>query len=166
MKATFEFYYHGKFRLGYWVSEHGEPNKTLFLGEVFQHLRSEGFNTLEMLLMLKRVSLLNELRKPALDPKNPFYGQLSSEREPLPPQDLFWFKKLSEKKTIHEGIYTSTKYQFKFNENNFIFNLEYNGQKNSWIRSYKKLNYKELLEDVVEWTYQLDRELADCDCLN
>ena len=168
MKATFEFYTKGKFKLGIWVKDGGTP----LTGQYFQSLMNlfydDNFSPTEVILTTKRVSGLQQIQSFPLDPLAVFPNQLNSGGEPEFPLDLFWFKKMSEKKMIQRGIFTSTKYQFKFNKNHFKLIVEYGGKKHEWRLGTKNntFSFKKLSAEVTDVMWAIDRELADCDCLN
>lgn len=165
-KAVFIFQQNNKFAFGFWVADAGNPIKGGYLQTAFNFLSNEPFQKKGMLETLKHLTTLIEIRDTTIDPQNPFAGQLSPDGEQLPLRDLFWFKKLSENKLLKNGIFSTTQYTFNFLKTKFKFRIDYNNHFMEWDIPYKELDYQETLNDIVEWAYLLDKELADCDCIN
>lgn len=165
-RAVFNFRYNGEFSFGYYVVQAGNPTRGGYLHEVFNELTSNQFYSIGMIERMKRLTALIQVRETLTDPKNPFSGQLSKKGEPIPPLDLFWFNRMSEIKLLTKyGIYPQTTYDIRFLKNSFHIKVNYNNEEMTWRVNYKKLDYQELLNDIVKWSADIDAKLADCDCL-
>lgn len=168
MKATFEFYTNGKFKLGIWIKDGGTPQTGQYFESVMDLFYEDKFSPSDVILTFKKVSALIQIQSFPSDLLAVFPNQLNSVGDPEFPLDLFWFKKMSEKKMIQRGIFTLTKYQFRFNKNDFKLIVEYGGQKREWTldRNSRLTTFRQVFNSVSEWIWSIDRELADCDCLN
>ena len=162
--AIFEFNEQREFRVGIYVKEWGGPSLAGYLDEVFDNLSHENFLSTLLVLAVKRFSFFLQVSKAPT--KNPFSNQLNLKGEPEYPQDLYWFSRLSENKLIGHNIYSPTKYKFFFNKKSLKLIVQYNNNEKIFSCQYTKINYRELLGEVVEWAAAIDKELADCDCLN
>jgi hypothetical protein len=164
-QAIFEFYEGNKFRLGTYVQEWGNPVRAGYLDEVFDALSYDAFLSTQMILAIKRFSLFLQVSKMPSH-KNPFPNQLNRKGEPEYPLDLYWFRKMGEKRLIKHGLYATTKYQFFMGKKKLKLVVKYNGMTNVFEQEYSKINYRDMFAVVVNWAFELDKELADCDCLN
>jgi len=162
--AIFEFYEHGEFRLGVFTKDWGQPANGGYLHEVFDNLYYGKFNTTEMLLAMKKMSLYIQISQ-LPSHKNPFPNQFEKTGEPIYPFDVYWFSKLSEKRLIRNNVYSPTNYEFHIGKKQFKFVVRYNETTKEFKQSYSTLNYQTLLKEITDWAFQLDRELADCDCI-
>jgi signal peptidase I len=164
--AIFEFYESGKFRMGNFVLDWGNPIRGGYLDDVFSLLSQRAYGTTPMLLAIKQQSLFLQISKNPFD-KNPFPNQFKKNGEAIYPMDVFWFRKLNENKLLRNNIFSNIKYQFHFNKKNFKFIIDYNNHTMEFTQSNsKQVDYQFIFSQAIDWAFKLDKELADCDCLN